>query len=128
MDELAIEHMKIRAAHIASRDLDEDLLAPWHRDRQLHLAEWLARLVEHHRLHRRWWHYNILCSESRRLPVRQLKRCEVPEQTRVHSQLERTKARRKCRAGGLQRSSPTHYSPRESRSDYREEVSLRPAS
>ena len=86
MDELAIEHMKIRAAHTASRDLDEDLLAPWHRDRQLHLAEWLGRPVEHHRLHRGWRHYNILHSEGRHATTCQsewqLKRCEVPEQTR----------------------------------------------
>jgi hypothetical protein len=77
--------MKVRAAHPASRDLDEDLVGPWRGDRQLHLAEWLGRPVEHHRLHRGWRHYNILRSEGHRATCQsewQLKRCEVPEQTR----------------------------------------------
>src|SRR5262249_61111888 len=40
MREIAIEHMKIRAAHAASRDLDEDLVGPWGGDPQLHPPEW----------------------------------------------------------------------------------------
>src|SRR5262245_34701922 len=43
MREIAVEHMKIRAAHAASGDLDEDLVGPWHGNRQLCRAERLAR-------------------------------------------------------------------------------------
>jgi hypothetical protein len=73
----------MRRSAPASRDLDEDLVGPWRGDRQLHLAEWLGRPVEHHRLHRGWRHYNILRSEGRRATTCQyewqLKRYEVPE-------------------------------------------------
>src|SRR5262249_55468543 len=65
MDELAVKHMKIRAAHAASDDFDADLVGLWPGQRQLCRAERLARPVEHHRLHRGWRHYNILRSEGR---------------------------------------------------------------
>jgi len=67
MREIAVEHMKIRAAHAASDDFDEDLVGLWPGQRQLCRAERLARPIEQHRLHPGWRHYDILHSEGRLL-------------------------------------------------------------
>src|SRR5690242_10943502 len=65
MRELAIEHMEVGAAHAASGDLDEDLVGARLGHRQLRRAERLARPIEHHRLHPRWRHNDVLRCQGR---------------------------------------------------------------
>src|SRR5262249_40467338 len=77
------EHVKIRAAHAASGDLDEDLVGPWHGNRQLCRAERLARPIEHHRLHFGWRHYDILHSEGAVALLRATPNCGLDRGVRL---------------------------------------------